>query len=150
MKIKQLWGISTLFLALLSLPSCKQMAEAPDESQEKHPAVVEHLDGTEPTRVTLTPEAAKRLDVQTAAITNLALNGKMERVIPYAAVLYDTKGNTWTWINSAPWTYVRHPVAIDHIDGDKAVLSKGPDPGTLVVTVGGAELYGSELEFEEE
>jgi len=29
------------------------------------------------------------------------------------------------------------------------VLSEGPPVGTLVVTVGGAELYGAEFEFQE-
>ena len=31
------------------------------------------------------------------------------------------------------------------IDGDRAVLTRGPAPGALVVHVGGAELFG--LEF---
>jgi hypothetical protein len=34
--------------------------------------------------------------------------------------------------------------------GEQAFLSAAPPPGTEVVTVGSAELYGSEIEFEEE
>jgi hypothetical protein len=65
-------------------------------------------------------------------------------------VLYDTEGKTWTYTNPEPLVFVRHLVTIDHIDGDKAFLADGPPAGTKVVTVGAAELYGSEFEFEEE
>jgi hypothetical protein len=36
------------------------------------------------------------------------------------------------------------------IDGDRAILSDGPAPGTEVVTVGAAELLGTEYEVGEE
>jgi hypothetical protein len=145
------WIIALLFAACLPLASCKRAAEATaDEEKEVKPATVEHLDGPEPARVTLTDEAAKRIDIQTAPVTGTQVAGQKREVIPYAAVLYDTNGATWTWINSTPLTFVRHPIAIDSIDGDKVVLSNGPAPGTRVVTVGAAELFGSEMEFEEE
>ena len=76
--------------------------------------------------------------------------GQLQKVIPYSAVLYDVNGGAWTFINSTPLTFVRHPIAIDRIEGDKAVLTNGPDAGAKVVTVGATELYGSEMEFEEE
>jgi hypothetical protein len=145
------WIVALLFAACLPLASCKQAVEATaDEENETKPATVEHLDGAEPARVTLTDEAAKRIDIQTAPVADTQVAGQQRKVIPYAAVLYDTKGATWTWINSTPLTFVRHPITIESIDGDKAVLSNGPNPGTLVVTVGATELFGSEMEFEEE
>jgi hypothetical protein len=70
--------------------------------------------------------------------------------VPYAAVLYEANGNTWVYVNVAPLVFVRQAVVIDSINGDEAILSKGPDSGSTVVTVGAAELYGSESEFEEE
>jgi hypothetical protein len=110
--------------------------------EEDAPAQVEHLQGPDPTRVTLTEEAAKRLDIQTAPVQGNA--------IPYDAVLYDTEGNTWVYTNPEPLIFVRSPVTVDHIKGDQAFLVKGLPPGSAVVTTGAAELYGSETEFEEE
>jgi hypothetical protein len=151
MSMNHRWIFALLFAACLPLASCKRAAESTaDEDQEVKPATVEHLKGAEPARVTLTDEAAKRIDIQTAAVSGTQVAGQPRKVIPYAAVLYDSNGATWTWINPTPLTFVRHPIAIDSINGDKAVLSNGPDPGTLVVTVGAAELFGSEMEFEEE
>jgi hypothetical protein len=126
------------------------MSDAEEEEGENGAATVEHLDGPEPARVTLTEDAAKRLDIQTAAIRDAEVNGTQQRVIPYAAILYDTQGDTWTYANPEPLTFVRSPIVVDRIEGDLAVLSDGPPSGTAVVTVGAAELYGSEIEFEEE
>ncbi len=145
------WIVALLFAACLPLASCKQAADSTaDEEQEIKPATVEHLDGPEPARVTLTDDAAKRLDIQTAPVADSQIAGQQRKVIPYAAVLYDVNGGAWTWTNPTPLTFVRSPIAIDSIEGDKVVLSKGPVPGTNVVTVGGAELFGTEMEFEEE
>lgn len=127
---------------------CKKPPE--DTAEEHKAATVEHLEGAEPARVTLTEQAVKRLDIQTAAIRGEEVGGKQRMVIPYAAILYDTKGDTWTYTNPERLTYVRHPITVDRIVGDLAFLSDGPASGTAVVTVGAAELYGSEIEFEEE
>ena len=45
-----------------------------------------------------------------------------------------------------PRTFVRQEISIDHVDGDSAMLSDGPPAGTEVVTVGAAEVYGTEFE----
>jgi|SRR5947199_4224568 len=75
----------------------------------------------------------------------LALSGTAtRRVVPTSSVLYDAKGKTWVYINPAPLVFVRHAITVDHIDGDRVVLSDGPAPGTAVVTVGAAELLGTE------
>jgi len=41
---------------------------------------------------------------------------------------------------------VRQQVRVDHIEGDRVVLSDGPPAGTTIVTVGGAELLAAELD----
>jgi len=143
------WMLAILLIACLPLTSCKQTSEAAAD-EDPGPAKIEHLKGDEPTRVTLTEDAAKRLDIQTGTIHEEMINGQMRRVIPYAAVLYDTEGNTWTYTNPEPLVYVRHRIAVDLIEGEMAVLSDGPGLGTSVVVVGAEELFGSELEFEEE
>ncbi|HLZ38593.1 MAG TPA: hypothetical protein VKP64_12735 [Mycobacteriales bacterium] len=65
-------------------------------------------------------------------------------VIPLAAVLYDPEGKTWIYTSPTPRTFVRARVTIDHASGTLAHLREGPPPGTPVVTVGAAELFGAE------
>ncbi|HKQ56601.1 MAG TPA: hypothetical protein VJY35_01920 [Candidatus Eisenbacteria bacterium] len=143
------WLPLILLIACLPLTGCKQTPEAAAD-EEAGPAKVEHMEGAEPTRVTLTEEAAKRLDLQTATVHQATFNGVQHVVVPYAAILYDTEGNTWVYTSSAPLVFVRHPVVVDFIEGELAILSDGPALGTAVVTVGVTELSGAEAEFEEE
>ncbi|HEY0583723.1 MAG TPA: hypothetical protein VGE94_16185, partial [Chloroflexota bacterium] len=71
-------------------------------------------------------------------------SGTQRKVVPYSSVIYDLKGDAWTFTSPAPLTFVRDRINIDFIDGDKAVLSQGPASGTAVVTTGAAELFGTE------
>ena len=66
--------------------------------------------------------------------------------VPYAAIIYDHGGDTWVYTNPEPEVFVRAAVVVDRIDGDTAHLSEGPEPGTSVVTLGAAELYGAEFD----
>jgi len=132
----------------LQLAGCRQASPSP--APEEKPATVEHLQCAEPEKVTLTDEAAKRIDVQTAIVTTETIGGVQREVIPYSAIVYDTTGKTWTYLNPSLLTYVRHAIAVDHIEGDKAVLSENLPADASVVTVGTEELFGSESEFEEE
>lgn len=80
-------------------------------------------------------------------LVELALSGGGEKrkIIPYAAVLYDAKGNTWVYTNPEQLVFIRQPIQIETIVGDEVILVDGPPAGTAVVTVGGAELYGTEF-----
>jgi hypothetical protein len=109
------------------------------------PAKVEAAAGTTVKRVTLTADAAKRLNVQTTTIRQTPIAGQPRKVIPYAAVIYDRSGESWTITNPEPLSYIRERIAVHHIAGDMAVLTDGPPFGTAVVTVGAAEVYGTEL-----
>jgi len=138
---------------------------------QSKPAKTEVVQGTDLSRVTLSPKAAERLDIKTAAMrdeqvkarkssaadvaakpTAVAAGAKervvamssTRKVVPTSAVLYDAKGKTWVYTNPEPLVFVRHAVSIDYIDGDRAVLLDGPVSGTAVVTVGAAELLGTE------
>ena len=143
------WRVVGLLFACLQLAACTHTSGTTTE-EEPGPAKVEHLEGAQPARVTLTEAAAKRLDIQTGTIREMELNGTQRKVIPYAALLYDTEGHTWTYTNAEPLAYVRNRIEVSYIEGDLAILSAGPPSGSAVVTVGAQELYGSELEFEEE
>jgi len=147
--LKRWMVVILLILAVLLLVACSQAQEETPE-EESDSAQVEHLEGPNPSRIVLSEDAAQLLDIQTAPVHEEQVNGTQRTVLPYAAVLYDPEGNTWTYTNSEPLTYVRQPISVDRIEGDIAVLLDGPASGTEVVTIGATELYGSEEEFEEE
>jgi hypothetical protein len=144
------WIVVLLITAGMLLSACGEKPAETAATGEEGPVKVEHLDGAEPTRLTLTADAAERLDIQTATVSDAGAKGAQQIVIPYAAILYDTQGDTWVYTNPTPLTFVRTPITVDHIEGGQAFLSAGPATGSAVVTVGAEELYGSETEFEEE
>lgn len=144
-----LWIPVILLLGCVSFTGCKQALEAAAE-EEGGPAKVEHMQGDEPARITLTEEAAKRIDIHTDVVRDMSINGSQRKVVPYAAILYDTDGTTWVYTSPEALVFVRHRIVVDFIDGELAVLSEGPATGIAVVTMGAEELNGAELEFEEE
>lgn len=138
------WMLLVLMFAGLGTLACRDSGTR----EMIEPAHVEHIEGTDLSRVTLTPRAAERLDIETAQVseTEVARSGDAakRKVVPYASVLYDAHGGTWVYTNPEPLVFVRHSVSVDYIEGGLAILSDGPPPGTVVVTVGVAELYGTE------
>ncbi len=80
----------------------------------------------------------------------LQLSGSNEKrkVMPYSALLYDGKGDTWAYINPKPLVFVRWSVEVERIVGDLVVLADGPPVGTRVVTVGVPLLYGAEVVYQ--
>jgi hypothetical protein len=93
---------------------------------------------------TLDAKAAFKAGQRVRVEVPLIGGGTQRKVVPYSSVIYDLKGQAWTYISPAPLTFVRDRVNIDFIDGDKAVLSQGPAAGTAVVSTGAAELFGTE------
>ncbi len=159
------WKPAALLLVAalgLGVSACSR-GQAAEEEGGYRDAKVEAIKGTDLARVTLSQQAAERLGIQTARVKALRVatpgpaagagaagKATVRKVIPYAAVLYDESGNTWTFTSPAALTFVRQPIKVDFIEGDRAVLSAGPAVGTTVVTVGAAELLGTELGVGEE
>ena len=132
-----------LLIALPLLSGCSQTSAEATSGEE--PATVEQVEGSEDvSRLTLTPKAVERLGIQTAPVREETVAGKRRKVVPYGAVLYLADGTTSVYATSAPNVYVREPITVDLIAGDRAILSAGPAVGTVVVSVGAAELYGTE------
>jgi hypothetical protein len=118
----------------------------------EEPARLEQVAGSDLQRVRLTERASERLGIETAPVreAQVARKGSGEAatariVIPYSAVVYDLRGDTWAYVSPEPLVFVRHQVRVDYIEGDLAILFDGPPLGTSVVTVGVAELFGIEL-----
>lgn len=122
-------------------------SEASASATAEEPAVVEEIKGSDLLRITLSSKAMQRLDVQTAAVRDITVNGKQRTVVPYAAVLYDPEGHTWVYKSPKARTFIRARITVATIDGARAILSAGPVSGTRVVTVGGQELFGTEIDY---
>jgi hypothetical protein len=142
------WPIAALCIVALLLAGCGP-ATRPPETVKEEPSRLEPIDGTELNRVILTEQAALRVDIHTEEVRSEVIEGDQRLVIPYAAVIYGVDGQAWAYTSPEPLTFVRHPLEVEAIEGDQAILSEGPPPGTQVVTVGTAELYGAEFEFQE-
>jgi hypothetical protein len=133
-----------LIAAGVSLSACSEASTGYDYETASHhePAKLEPIKGTDVKRVIFDAEGAKRVGLQTAQVRGAG----QRKVIPYAAVIYDAEGNTFTYTSPEPLVYVREKVKVDYVAGDRVVLSEGPSVGTEIVTVGAAEVYGTEFE----
>ncbi len=144
MKHSERWLLAGLMMAGMSLSACQQVARThADES----PAKVEHIDGSELSRVILTERAIQRIALQTDQVREqrVSRSASPRRIVPYSSLIYDPQGKTWVYVSPQPRTFIRHAVVVDYIAGDIAVLKDGPPVGTVVASVGVAELYGTEF-----
>ncbi len=66
-------------------------------------------------------------------------------IIPFSAIVYDINGGTWVYTNPSPNIYIRQRVELLTVTDKNAVLNRGPAAGTKIVTVGAAELFGTEF-----
>ena len=124
----------------LALSACKEV-EAPETSHYE-PANLAPNKNSDVQRVTFTAEGARRIGLELGEVRAT----RSGSVIPYEAILYDAKGGTFTYTSPKPLTFVRRPVVVDRVVGDRVHLAKGPPIGTKVVTVGATEVLGSEFE----
>ena len=130
-------------LAALPLSGCKEVETETAVGYE--PAKVEEVKGkgADLKRVTFTAEGAARTGLRTAPVRR---DGK-RKLVPHAALIYDPEGKTFVYTSLKRLTFLRAPVEVDRIEGDRVLLSEGPPAGTPVVTVGAIEVYGAELEI---
>lgn len=66
-------------------------------------------------------------------------------VVPFNAILHDIHGGTWVYERVEEHVYARRRVELKYVEGSNAVLSRGPEPGALIVTDGTVELFGTEF-----
>lgn len=123
----------------LPLAACATPSATTPKAAE--PVKSEPIGTTGVKRLTLTDKAVERLALTTAPVADLG--GRL--TIPYSALLYLPDGTTIVYTNPDGHSYVREPITVESIQGDRAVLTAGPKAGTAVVTTGGAELWGAEF-----
>jgi multidrug efflux pump subunit AcrA (membrane-fusion protein) len=126
-----------LATAALPVAGCTEVETETATGYE--PSTLEPVKGNDDLqRVKFTAEGAKRVDLQIVSVRR--------NVVPYAALIYDPEGKTYVYTSPKPLEYLREEVKVDRIEGDRVLVSRGPPAGTEVVTVGAAEVYGTELE----
>jgi hypothetical protein len=140
------FAVTTVVFASLQFVGCKEASTY----EKVEPAHVEHKEGEEISKLTLTEKAMERLDVQTAAVQEGKANGAAETeparpVVPYSAIVYVPTGEAFVYTSPEPRVFVRQPVEVDYIEGDMVVLKSGPAPGTQIASVGVTELFGTEF-----
>jgi hypothetical protein len=132
-------ALAVLVLAIAALPVAGCTEVETETATGYEPSTLEPVKGNDDIqRVVFTEEGAKRVDLQTASVRR--------NLVPYAALIYDPEGKTYVYTSPKPLEYLREEVEVDRIEGDRVFLSRGPPSGTKVVTVGVAEVYGTELE----
>jgi len=62
-----------------------------------------------------------------------------------SAILTDINGGEWVYVETAPRQFERRRVEVARIASGQATLARGLASGVRVVTVGAAELFGTEF-----
>ena len=133
------WMLLLLVIVGLTAVACGASA---DSTYEKiKPYKLEEVSGSDFKKVKLTERAVERLGLQVVPAG--------ENTVPYAAIVYGNHGEEWVYTNPEPTLFIREEVKVDYIkgtlEGGTAYLLEGPAAGTLVVTAGAAELWGTEF-----
>jgi hypothetical protein len=141
------WLAVIMVVAATGLSACARSSSLDSgAATDEGPARVEPVPGTDLQQVILSPHAARRVGIQTARVR---VAQRHRTLVPYAAVMYGAAGNAFVYTNPKRLTYVRRAIAIARIEGAAALVTHGPASGTAVVTVGAAELLGTEYGVEE-
>jgi hypothetical protein len=154
------WAPAVLAVAALTLTSCAGAIDeaAAGDSDAVEPATIEPVDGSQVHRITLSELAAERLGIEAAQVQDVPSTGRRlasgtvapaHTSIPYSAVIYDATGHAWTYTSPERLVFQRARVVVERTVGTVALLTRGPAPGTTVVTVGAPELWGTEYEVGE-
>jgi membrane fusion protein, heavy metal efflux system len=72
-------------------------------------------------------------------------SGESGLVIPESSVVYDIHGVAWVYEDIGKNTYVRRRIEISRHVAERVVVSRGLTAGARVVSVGAAELFGTEF-----
>jgi hypothetical protein len=133
--------LGALGAAMAPITAGAPPAMAAEAALHTQAARIEVVPGSAFKRIVLTERAARRLDIQTAEVT---IDGSGMRVVPYAAIVYDLTGMPFVYTSPDVLTFLRQPVTLARIVGNRAFLSEGPAAGTRIATVGVPQLYGAE------
>jgi hypothetical protein len=129
-----------LVASALALGAC---SEVESNLREVYPYKVTPIKGSDLQRVSMADETAALLPVRTATVQRQG----SRKVVPHDALIYNPDGDAFVYAKPRAETYVRAPIEIVRVTGDRVVLSGGPPVGATVVTTGSAELLATEYEI---
>jgi hypothetical protein len=118
-------------------------AEVESNLVESQPYELKTIKGSDIKVVRLEDATAERIDLQTAPVRG----DGARKVVPHESLIYNPEGAVFVYERARPKAYVRRPVVVDRVEGDRAILVRGPRAGATVVTVGAAELLATEYEI---
>jgi hypothetical protein len=139
MRSERRWAVVASVCVLLVLSGCRELTIEEEVGYE--PAAVEPIEGSDVSRVILTEDAARRIQLETSP----AIERRNSITVPESAIWIDVNGKEWVYANTKPLVFVRARVVVDRYEKGVAYLSRGIGAGTEVATVGVAELIGSEF-----
>lgn len=122
--------------ASLSLAGCGSGSTSAKTAPPKGPIVKQEPGGLK--HITLQEIEVKRLGIEIAEVTKTDAG----LVMPYSSLLYDPTGKEWAYKSDGGTSFVRTPLKVKTIEGDKVILAEGPPVGTKLVTKGAVQLYG--------
>lgn len=135
--------IASLLITAVSaalLTACQRAGTTESAAANAEPATVTRL-STGLSRITLSPLGAHRIGLATAQVHEAA---RTMTQVPTAAVFYREDGSTWVYVRTARLTFERARVTIARVSDDLTYVSSGPAAGSVVATIGVAELRGAE------
>jgi hypothetical protein len=129
--------IAAVVAASLSLAGCGSGSTTSAKTPPpKGPTVKQEPGGVK--SITLQEIEVKRLGIEIAEVSKTDAGITM----PYASLLYDPTGKEWAYKSDGGTSFVRTPLKVKTIEGDKVILAEGPPAGTKLVTKGAVQLYG--------
>jgi hypothetical protein len=137
-------------LATVLLAACGPASGGAKQGESS--SLLEPVAGARISRVVLTAQAAALIGIKTDFVVRAGAGTAQSTSVPVAALVYEPDGTVWVYTVPANTSktragtvaFVREPVTVARIEGEAAVLQSGPPVGTVVVTVGVAELLGTE------
>jgi len=118
-------------------------SEVESNVRENQPYTVEGPEDAAIKKIKMEDATAALLPVRLATVREQG----NRKVVPHSAVIYNPDGDAFVYTKPKAETYIRAPIDIVRVNGDRAVLSDGPPVGTTIVTTGSAELLATEYEI---
>lgn len=139
-------GAAALLLVSIAVAGCSSSG-AQEATTANEPAVVTPVDGNLP-RIQLTDDAASRIGLTLTTVSAASgpsrADGPQPEAVAAGAVVYDSAGATWVFVQQGHLTFQRARVVVSRVVGDTAMLRSGPPVGAEVALVGVAEIKGAE------
>lgn len=132
-------SVLILVIGAALLTACQRAGTTEVAAANAAPAKVTHLSNGL-SRITLSALGARRIGLATAQVRAAGTTTQM----PTAAVFYRDDGSTWVYLRTARLTFERAQVTIARVSGNLTYVSSGPAAGSVVATIGVAELRGAE------